>query len=1088
MPSLCDVARSGNFGLYLQLLNKGFDPNYQDNYGNTSLHYLLAKYSYREYDTFKKILNNNNIDVDIVNNDGESVLSLSLYYIWDDDLVLLMMSKSKNLYHKNKNGNNILHISVFLRPEISFIQKLINKLDSSIQCNNDENQKPHDVALQSNNIDIYNLLVSKYNIIISQDNFNKLIHTQNNNIDISTLLSSIDKYSSNLISIFSTNNEKLSLFSVLCTVYDDKQAINKFINENHDVNIGVIYNKINKSLNKLSRNYSKLYDKNIIQLCCEYNYNVILQLLVDNNYIIDNEINTIENICNSTNEFTIGIYCKLNFDSKIHCEYILKYIVNVFRHKSDMCIALYKLCVRLLHDKMYDVSDPSIYFMMYELLCLCVRFNDHDNTKYILNNYNLRTRHEKLSDPMVDAVVHSDDNIIAALMTSDNITINYDIVCNNLNIFKLATRFYTNKSKSTISTVNMIKIINKMNKKTLSKIDADGRLCIHYACMACDPIVIIHLINMGFDTNIIDIHGNNCMYYICINTCNTNISLYEKPMTMLINKSNDINHINPLRKETCLHYASKYFSLKMIKLLLNMENILIDVKNSDNITPLMYLCQRQFDDCEIEEYDAILIEMVKATKNINDIPIVMVAKKCSLKTLVLLMEYFENNPKHEKIMTDIICKKKLYDEVHDTIAMIVLLKYINNIDRKINDDSGNSLIHCIVDTHKHMVIDYTIAYKNPMLHVKNKDGNMPLNILLSKLTREYNVDIENSIELVMLKYPRALCNVTETNCPLILICSCGSHKLIMKTFETIKINKINVNVCVTDFSGNNILHILCTRLYSDEKFTNIVCATFHAFTQLHGCKNDSGIYPMNLLASVASNEIINFILNNDININYCDIDNVSFLQIILEHRPHYIDDDLLIKLINKSNINTKDANGMTTLHYACKGGKLSIVKYLIENKKMKVNVKGSGGIYPIHYAIISIANTQNVELLEYLMKHKDYNCDIKTDNKMTLLHFAVETENIKCFELLIDSGVDIFATCINDKIMIRFNRESVSVLKELIFVYENKNTENNKNILRYYIEQCAMFKDLNKDDKGNYEYEKYELADLTYGMKLIGLA
>ena len=121
------------------------------------------------------------------------------------------------------------------------------------------------------------------------------------------------------------------------------------------------------------------------------------------------------------------------------------------------------------------------------------------------------------------------------------------------------------------------------------------------------------------------------------------------------------------------------------------------------------------------------------------------------------------------------------------------------------------------------------------------------------------------------------------------------------------------------------------------------------------------------------------------------------------------------KFLNtKRNINEKDSYGCTHLHYACQDANLELIEYLLEHgadSEIKNNYFTG---YPIFEAITSTNTSNPLKMIKLLLK---YNVDIhKTDAfGNTLLHHAVELENIPLIKLLKEHGLSSKKTLREDK-------------------------------------------------------------------------
>lgn len=141
----------------------------------------------------------------------------------------------------------------------------------------------------------------------------------------------------------------------------------------------------------------------------------------------------------------------------------------------------------------------------------------------------------------------------------------------------------------------------------------------------------------------------------------------------------------------------------------------------------------------------------------------------------------------------------------------------------------------------------------------------------------------------------------------------------------------------------------------------------------------------------------------------------------------------------------------TPLHYACREGNLEIVEFLIKygadiNKKNR---------YATYYPIIdALTSSREKELFPIIILLIDAGADINSIDSFgnTVLHYAVEQENIDLVELFLKLGCDVNQTLRHDRDTIlhyacfQKNREIISKLienganREVVNIY-NKNPE-----------------------------------------------
>lgn len=154
-------------------------------------------------------------------------------------------------------------------------------------------------------------------------------------------------------------------------------------------------------------------------------------------------------------------------------------------------------------------------------------------------------------------------------------------------------------------------------------------------------------------------------------------------------------------------------------------------------------------------------------------------------------------------------------------------------------------------------------------------------------------------------------------------------------------------------------------------------------------------------------EIINLLLSQEI-IN-ADVKNSDGKTPLIEA---VIDNNIKIVklLIPYSIINMGDDRDNTSLHYACEKSNTEIVKLLLEQPSININIKNFQRKTPLH---ISCEIQNNFEIIRLLLEHPNINTGMLDQYERTPLHLACSIgyldNNLSLFKLLVNKS----SSCIN---------------------------------------------------------------------------
>lgn len=156
--------------------------------------------------------------------------------------------------------------------------------------------------------------------------------------------------------------------------------------------------------------------------------------------------------------------------------------------------------------------------------------------------------------------------------------------------------------------------------------------------------------------------------------------------------------------------------------------------------------------------------------------------------------------------------------------------------------------------------------------------------------------------------------------------------------------------------------------------------------------------------------------------------NSKYLQLLLENiLPHK----------KEETIHTKDNEGRTPLHFACKSGNMTSILLLSRYVPFDISERDDDGFTPLHIAVIY----DRCEILELLVSSLGANLEDKTENRgWTALHIAAMKDHKKSLKILIRLGADLFARDNYnwDALQLASNDENRRFLRDAIDEYRKK--------------------------------------------------
>jgi ankyrin repeat protein len=249
-------------------------------------------------------------------------------------------------------------------------------------------------------------------------------------------------------------------------------------------------------------------------------------------------------------------------------------------------------------------------------------------------------------------------------------------------------------------------------------------------------------------------------------------------------------------------------------------------------------------------------------------------------------------------------------------------------------------------------------------------------------------------------------------------------------------------------------------------------------------KSFYGFTPIESAIYNGSVEIVELLISNGANLKI--VDDKGIISSAINNKSLK-----LIKLLvsNGADINGKDIDGNTPLHYAVKSENIEIIKFLLSNGA-NVNLENKYNLTPIEFAVkkgskeitellISVgcdinSIEENKTFLSLALEHgkidifkflisKGAKIDLAVDHDKSLILYAIKTGSLELIDLIISTGADInqgFERSDCTPLTYAVKNSTIEVLDYLISHGSevNKMTHSGKSALQIALESCSYEK------------------------------
>lgn len=194
-------------------------------------------------------------------------------------------------------------------------------------------------------------------------------------------------------------------------------------------------------------------------------------------------------------------------------------------------------------------------------------------------------------------------------------------------------------------------------------------------------------------------------------------------------------------------------------------------------------------------------------------------------------------------------------------------------------------------------------------------------------------------------------------------------------------------------------------MHKRHKFSFLLYSSFCSTTSNKSTKSNKSMFSNEIFRAIKENNIFalnSLFIQHDQDIEYFNRYNkLTITPLILAITLNRIDCVRTLLDIGVD-INKPDGLENTPLHIACVDGKHTIVKMLLENEKINMNLLNCFKECPL----ISACSSNDIDCVNVLLEHSAY--PHRRDNKgNNAIHIACEYGNIEIIQLLLNRGVSI---------------------------------------------------------------------------------
>jgi ankyrin repeat protein len=386
----------------------------------------------------------------------------------------------------------------------------------------------------------------------------------------------------------------------------------------------------------------------------------------------------------------------------------------------------------------------------------------------------------------------------------------------------------------------------------------------------------------------------------------------------------------------------------------------------------------------------------------------------------------------------------LYDEVkktplHYALSLrktayqdntLLYLLHRPDVDLYSRNSQNRTLLHLLCYNIAHLPISVFSSVIGSKLHRNNNNPNTEINLTVQDDYKDtplhdafHNFDpLNTDILLYLLKNTKYDVNLQNNHGETILHKACERiNDLTLPVFKCL-IEGTGANLNIKDRNGATALSIALLNISSNSKNINTVSYLLNQDGINYNQKNSRGRsllqsaccnindLPLSIFEQLIEGKGVDFSIQDEAH------DNALHLAFFNFNRSSDI--NILFYLLKQNGVdfNQRGQYRFTVLHYACERIEelpLEMFKYLLEETNLNINEWDQYEQSPLSIALFRFRDLNSLDILRYLLSHKDVNIHQKTQIGESLLHQACRNKNnipLEIFTYLIETlNVDIYA-------------------------------------------------------------------------------